>query len=122
MEHEPSGLSLLLENTELVGEMFNVLGVTILVVGTLVATALFLPALSKPKTIVSAIGAFKVHIGRVMILGLEVLIAADIVHTVATEVTTENMTALAVLVAVRTFLSWTLSLEIEGHWPWQANR
>lgn len=122
MEHEPNGLLLLLQSTEVVGEMFDVLGVTILVVGTLVATALFLPALSKPKTIVSAIGAFRIHIGRVMLLGLEVLIAADIVHTVAVEVTVENMAALGLLVAVRTFLSWALSLEIEGHWPWQANR
>ena len=57
-----------------------------------------------------------------MMLGLEVLIAADIVKTVALTPTIENMVSLGLLVVVRTFLSWTLSLEIEGHWPWQSDK
>ena len=120
MEHESSRLSVLIESAELVSEIFDVFGVAILVVGVLVATILFLAAVFKPPGMVAAIEAFKVRIGRAMLLGLEVLIAADIVKTVALEATVENMTALALLIVVRTVLTWTLSLEIEGRWPWQS--
>ena len=54
-----------------------------------------------------------------MLLGLEVLVAADIVKTIAIELTFASLGLLAGLVLVRTFLSWTLVLEIEGRWPWQ---
>ena len=122
MEHESSRLSVLIESAEMVGEIFDVFGVAILVIGVLVATVLFLPSLFKPAQLVDAIGKFKIHIGRAMLLGLEVLIAADIVKTVALEPTIENMIALGLLVLVRTFLSWTLALEIEGRWPWQSEK
>ena len=55
-----------------------------------------------------------------MMLGLEVLIAGDIIMTVAVQPTIENMAALGLLVVVRTILSWTLAVEIEGRWPWQS--
>ncbi len=112
----------LLDSIETVAEIFDLLGVAILVVGTGVATLLFFSSLIKTAQPVPAIKRFKVHIGRAMLLGLEVLIAADIVKTVALEPTIDNMAALGLLVIVRTFLSWTLALEIEGHWPWQANK
>jgi hypothetical protein len=59
------------------------------------------------------------RIGRSLLLGLEVLVAADIVKTIALELTLTSLGVLAGLVLVRTFLSWTLVLEIEGRWPWQ---
>ena len=59
------------------------------------------------------------RIGRSLLLGLEVLVAADIVKTVAIDLTFASLGLLAGLVLVRTFLSWTLVLEIEGHWPWR---
>ena len=55
-------------------------------------------------------------------LGLEVLVAADIVKTIALEASLMSLGVLAGLVLVRTFLSWTLVLEIEGRWPWQRER
>ena len=120
MEHESSRLSLLVESTEVVGEIFDVFGVGVIVIGIVVATILFLRAIFKDAAPVDAINTFKVRIGRAMLLGLEILIAADIVKTVAVSVTIANMAALGILVLVRTFLSWTLELEIEGRWPWQA--
>ena len=51
-------------------------------------------------------------------LGLEILVAADVVRTVALEPTLLNVATLGLLVVVRTFLSWSLAVEIEGHWPW----
>ena len=62
---------------------------------------------------------YKISIGRSLLLGLEVLVAADIVKTIAHELTAMSLGLLAGLVLVRTFLSWTLVLEIEGRWPWQ---
>ena len=67
----------------------------------------------------ASVHEYKIRIGRAMLLSLEVLIAADIVETVALAPTIENMATLGVIVIVRTFLSWALTLEIEGHWPWQ---
>lgn len=58
-------------------------------------------------------------LGRVLLLGLEVLIAADIIQTVALELTLESVGALALIVLIRTFLSWAIEVESEGHWPWQ---
>ena len=63
--------------------------------------------------------AYKIRIGRSLLLGLEVLVAADIVQTIAHELTALSLGLLAGLVLIRTFLSWTLVLEIEGRWPWQ---
>lgn len=58
-------------------------------------------------------------LGRAILLGLEVLVAADIVRTVATTPTLGGVLVLALIVAIRTFLSWSLALELDGRWPWQ---
>ncbi len=62
---------------------------------------------------------FKASLGKVLLLGLEILVAADIVRTVALETTIESVTVLGLLVLIRIFLSWSLIVEIEGRWPWQ---
>ena len=61
---------------------------------------------------------YRIRLGRSLLLGLELLVAADIVKTIAIELTFTSLGLLAGLVLVRTFLSWTLVLEIEGRWPW----
>lgn len=63
--------------------------------------------------------ALKVSLGKSLLLGLEILVAADIIHTVALEATLESVLVLGLLVVIRTFLSWALLVEIEGRWPWQ---
>jgi len=62
---------------------------------------------------------FRVVLGKTLLLGLEFLVAADIIRTVAFELTMLNVAMLGALVVVRTFLGWTLTVEVEGHWPWQ---
>jgi len=62
---------------------------------------------------------YKHSLGKSLLLGLEILVAADVVRTVALDPTFENIAALGLLVVVRTFLSWSLVVEIEGRWPWQ---
>ncbi|MEZ4599618.1 MAG: DUF1622 domain-containing protein [Syntrophotaleaceae bacterium] len=64
---------------------------------------------------------YRFRIGKALLLGLELLVAADIIRTVVVEPTLVNMAVLGALVVVRTFLGWSLSVEIEGHWPWQGN-
>ncbi len=63
---------------------------------------------------------YKVRLGKALQLGLELLVAADIIRTVALAPTMPNVLILAVLVVVRTFLSWSLVVEMEGHWPWKS--
>ena len=60
------------------------------------------------------------RLGGGILLGLEFLIAADIIHTVAVEATFESVGVLAVIVLIRTFLSFTLEVELTGRWPWQS--
>jgi uncharacterized membrane protein len=59
------------------------------------------------------------ELGHAILLGLEVLVAADIVRTVALAPTLEGVAVLALIVLIRSFLSWSLALELEGRWPWQ---
>ena len=62
---------------------------------------------------------FRRQLGRAILLGLELLVAADIIRTVAITPTLESVAVLAGIVLIRTFLSWSLELEISGAWPWQ---
>ncbi len=64
---------------------------------------------------------YKAQLGKALLLGLQLLVAADVVRTVALQPTIENVVVLGILVLVRTFLSWSTGLEIEGHWPWQRS-
>lgn len=60
--------------------------------------------------------------GKSLLLGLEILVAADLIRTVALEPTMANLTVFAFLVLIRTLLSWSLDVELEGVWPWQKRR
>ena len=99
----------------------EVLGALVIVAGVLRVAATrgtirFLFKLDDP----GAFGSYKQQMGRSLLLGLEFLVAGDVVRTVALEPTLLNVSVLGLLVLVRTFLSWTLAVEIEGHWPWQS--
>jgi len=97
------------------GSGLEMLGVLVFVVGIAVATWLLL----RDRAGDEALDGYKIRIGRPLLLGLEVLMAAHVVKTVAHELTFTGLGQLAGLIAIRTFLSWTLVLEIEGRWPWQ---
>jgi uncharacterized membrane protein len=99
----------------MVGSGIELFGVLIIVTGIAWSTYLRLrqPMPGQDTEI------YKIRIGRSLLLGLEVLVAADIVKTIAHELSFISLGLLAGLVLVRTFLSWTLVLEIDGRWPWQ---
>jgi len=99
----------------IVGNGIELFGVLVVVVGIAWSTARYLRRPSAEH----AYDIYKIRIGRSLLLGLEVLVAADIVKTIALELNFQSLALLAGLVLVRTFLSWSLVLEIEGQWPWQ---
>jgi uncharacterized membrane protein len=76
--------------------------------------------LRKRKSAIEVYKNVRRNIGRVLLLGLEVLIAADILRTVTIDLTMSSVATLGLLVLVRTFLSWSIELETDGHWPWQT--
>lgn len=92
-------------------------GVVVLVVGFLVATALYLRTI-RGQGAEAAYKPYRQRIGRSILLSLEFLVAADIIRTVAIEPTFRGVGVLAIIVLVRTFLSFTLEVELEGRWPW----
>jgi uncharacterized membrane protein len=101
-----------------IGDGIDIFGVAIIIGGIAWSTSRFLRQHMEERHF----DRYKVHIGRTLLLGLEMLVAADIVKTIAVEPTFRSIGVLAGLVVIRTFLSWTLVLEIEGNWPWQGNR
>lgn len=103
---------------EIVGDAIELAGVALIAGGLLVASVryAFARAGAGPRT-----QRYRHDLGRAILLGLEVLVAADIVRTVAFTPTMTSVSILALIVAIRTFLSWSLTLELEGRWPWQRD-
>ena len=65
---------------------------------------------------------YRLMLGKSMLVGLELLVAADIIRTVALDLTLINIELLGALVVVRTFLGWSIVVELEGRWPWQNKK
>lgn len=95
-------------------------GTAIIVLGAFGALAIFLFRLvTRAAPTARLVTAFRSNLGRSILLGLEFLVAADIINTVAIEPTVTSLLVLAGIVLIRTFLSFSLEVEIEGRWPWQ---
>jgi uncharacterized membrane protein len=103
---------------ELMGEWGDALGVAVIVIGVVWGLIRFPLDLARLGTDY-AYKMVRNQITRTLLLGLEVLVAADIIRTVAVSPTLLSVAVLAAIVAIRTFLSWSLILEMEGRWPWQ---
>jgi uncharacterized membrane protein len=100
----------------------EILGALVIVAGVLKVvitrgTIRYLFQLDRP----GAFESYKHQMGRSLLLGLEFLVAGDVVRTVALEPTLNNVAVLGLLVLIRTFLSWSLAVEIEARWPWQRS-
>jgi uncharacterized membrane protein len=111
---------LLAEWITAIGVGIEVFGVLVILVGIILASLNFIRASQTDFT--SRFRQYKIRLGQSLLLGLEILVAADIVRTVALEPNFTNLGVLGLLVLIRTFLSWTLELEVTGHWPWQPAR
>lgn len=108
---------LLREGIVLVTRIVEIIGILIILVGALLATGRFL--LRRGGDGRDRVAGFRSDLGRGILLGLEFLVAGDIINTVAIEPTLNSVAVLAGIVLIRTFLSWSLEVEIEGRWPWQ---
>ena len=104
---------------EAVGWALDVVGVVVLVAGTVLAFGLFARELLRRSLFPEAYSALRRSLGRAILLGLEILVAADIIRTVAVEPTFDSVIVLGGIVLIRTFLSFSLEVELEGRWPWQ---
>jgi len=100
-------------------EMLGIGIITIIAVYSLLHGIIRLAKGDSPRSIQQEI---RQRLGRGILLGLEFLIAADIIHTVAVELTFSTVGVLALVVLIRTFLSFTLEVELTGKWPWQLRR
>jgi uncharacterized membrane protein len=105
---------------ELMGEWGDALGVAVIVIGVVWGLLRFPFDLTRQGVDVAYTG-IRNQIIRTLLLGLEILVAADIIRTVAVSPTLTSVGVLAAIVLIRTFLSWSLILEMEGRWPWQKN-
>jgi len=105
---------------ELVARELEVLGLAVIGLASLYATIRGLLNIRQRKP--DAYQRLKIFIGKSLQLGLEFLVAADIIRTVTVAPTREGIVALGLLIVVRTFLSWSITVEIEGCWPWQVAR
>lgn len=98
---------------------FEAAGVAAILVVSLAATARFLRRGRAASDWIAGLPVYRTDLGRGVLLGLELLVAADILGTVAASPTFENLGILGLVVLIRTFLSVSLSVEIEGTWPWR---
>ena len=107
------------EIAEAAGQALDLAGVAVIVLGALVATVLFLPRVRHRDRVEDAFRRYRQGLGRAILLGLEFLVAGDIIRTVAVSPTFRGVGVLAVIVLIRTFLSLSLQVELEGRWPWR---
>jgi uncharacterized membrane protein len=103
-----------------VGEIIDIAGVVVIATGALIGVVTFLRDLARQVQIIDAYGRLRTFLGRSLLLGLEFLVAGDVIKTVAIEPTRESVIVLAVIVLVRTVLSLSIDVEVDGRWPWQA--
>lgn len=104
---------------ETAGWAADLLGVLVLAAGILLSFGLFARELIRRTLFPDAYQALRRSLGRAILLGLEILVAADIIRTVAIEPTFDSVIVLSGIVLIRTFLSFSLEVELEGRWPWQ---
>lgn len=108
------------ELVELIGQGVDVAGVALIAIGLILTTIRYLAQVRGQAT--RAYQHYREGLGRTLLLGLEFLVAADVIRTVAITPTFQSLGILASIVAIRTFLSWSLEVELEGRLPWQRSR
>ena len=111
-------LERILQYLEHAGAAISLFAVAVIVVGFALALGRYLIQFRESKPEVN-FKRFKIELGKSLTLGLEILVLADVIETITVTPSYQSLTVLAFLVVVRTVVSWTLALEIEGRWPWQ---
>lgn len=107
---------------DIAGTIMEAAGTATMIVGALIALVRAAGALGRKAAPTAAFRSLRQNLGRAILLGLEFLVAADIIRTVSTVPTLLQVAVLGGIVLIRTFLSFTLEVELEGRWPWQRRR
>lgn len=107
---------------ELLAKLLEVAGVAIILLGVMLATVWFLSDGRRSRDWRQAYERYRANLGRGILLGLELLVGADIIGTITAPLTFTSVGLLGIIVIIRTFLSFSLETEIEGRWPWQRGR
>ena len=100
----------------------ELLAVLIITAVIFVATVLYLLRVLSARADANTYKNYRHGVARALLLGLEILVAADVIRTVALAPSLQNVLVLGLLVLIRTFLGWSLVVEIEERWPWQPTR
>jgi uncharacterized membrane protein len=107
---------------ELIAVSVEAIGIAIIGLVSVLVVLLFATQTLRRRDVRDTYHSVRQVLGRGILLGLEFLVAADIIHTVAVELTFSTVGVLAIIVLIRTFLSVTLELELTGRWPWQKQQ
>lgn len=105
-----------------IARVIEAIGIGVIAFSVIVSTIIFLLHFARKRRLKGTYHRYRSNLGRGVLLGLEFLVAADIVGTVAVEPSFENLGILGLIVLIRTFLSFSLGVEINGYWPWQARK
>ena len=108
------------EAVEDVGQIIEGLGVAVISIAVIGSLVIFVIAAMRPGNRDAAYRDARRNVGRGVLLGLEILVAGDIIRTVAVDPSFSSVAILAGIVLIRTFLSFTIDLEVNGTWPWQG--
>ena len=109
----------LTETMDQISKGFEALGVAVLAIGLVAAVIASVSGFVRSRSLDEGYRIIRTDFGRSVLFALELLVAADLIRTVAVQPTLENVAVLGIIVLIRTFLSFSLEVEIEGAWPWQ---
>lgn len=104
------------------GVIIDCIGVLVILAGVIYSTLSFLSTVHKLHDTHVQYRAFRTNLGRSVILGLELILAGDIIRTVAGIPTLEQILGLGLIVIIRSFLGILLEVEVDGRWPWAKNK
>ena len=109
---------LIVQGLVLLTQLLEVCGAGFLILGFVIDTLRWFQRMRQERPLV-AMDRYRRSLGRSVLIGLEILVAATIIKTIIVEPSIESMGLLAAMVVIRTMLGWTTALEINGQWPWQ---
>ena len=107
---------------EWAGSVVEAVGIFLITAAAFHALIVVIVRLAQKRKIETAFWEVRQSLGRGILLGLEFLVASDIIHTVAVDLSFRTIGVLAAIVLIRTFLSFTLEVELTGNWPWQHEK
>lgn len=104
------------------GQLLDAFGVVVILGGVVVSTAYAVATILRHKSVHNLYRSYRSNLARSILIGLEFLVAGDIIRSVAGDLSFDSVIILAIIVIVRSFLGMEFEMEIEGHWPWQRTK